>query len=211
MSEWKLVGKPALVIVHMQNAVIKSPSPFEILGHGRAAEEEGVIGKIQQLLRAFRAKGLPVVFMVAHTPLGTKFPAYGMFWDGVRGADANRKGTWDTEIIEELSPIPGEAVFYNWPFNIFMGSSLEQFLQDQGIETVVLTGVATGMSVGTAAFALADRFYNLIVPSDTTADGNRQLHDAIINGMIPAIGLVTTADDVIAHLYSDRLGIAILV
>ncbi|MCL5735404.1 MAG: cysteine hydrolase [Actinobacteria bacterium] len=192
MSEWKLVGKPALVIVHMQNAVIKSPSPFEILGHGRAAEEEGVIGKIQQLLRAFRAKGLPVVFMVAHTPLGTKFPAYGMFWDGVRGADANRKGTWDTEIIEELSPIPGEAVFYNWPFNIFMGSSLEQFLQDQGIETVVLTGGGNR--------DVADRFYNLIVPSDTTADGNRQLHDAIINGMIPAIGLVTTADDVIAHL-----------
>jgi nicotinamidase-related amidase len=124
-----------------------------------------------------------------------------MFWDGVKDADANRKGTWDTEIIEELTPLPGEAVFHNWPFNIFMGNSLEQFLKDQGIETVVLTGVATGMSVGTAAFALADRFYNLIVPSDTTTDGNRQLHEAIINGMIPAIGLVTTTDDVIAHLH----------
>ena len=80
------------------------------------------------------------------------------------------------------------------------GSQVEQYLVEQGIETVVLTGVATGMSVGTAAFALADRFYNLIVPSDTTTDGNKDLHNAIINGMIPAIGLVTTADDVIAHL-----------
>jgi nicotinamidase-related amidase len=201
MAEWQLVGKTALVIVHMQNAVIKTPSPFEVLGHGRAAYEDGVVGKIQDLLGAFRDKGRPVIFMVAHTPFDTRFPAYGMFWDGVRSADANRKGTWDTEIIEELAPVPGEPVFYNWPFNIFMGGNdLEQYLADQGIETVALAGVATGMSVGTAAFALADRFYNLIVPSDTTTDGNKELHEAMIKGMIPAIGLVTTADDVIAHL-----------
>jgi len=201
MVEWQWVGKPALMIIHMQNAVIKTPSPFETMGHGRAAYEEGVVGRIQDLVRAFRRKSLPVIFMVAHTPLDTKFPTYGLFWDGVRGGDVNRKGTWDTEIIEELSPLAEEPVFYNWPFNIFMGgNNLEQHLAEQGIETIVLTGVATGMSVSTAAFALADRFYNLIVPSDAVTDGNRGLNEAIINGMIPAIALVTSAEDVVAHL-----------
>jgi nicotinamidase-related amidase len=201
MAEWQLVGKSALMIIHMQNAVIKPGAAFEIMGHGRAAYEEGVVGKIQDLVKAFRAKSLPVIFMAAYTPLDTKFAAYGLFWDGVKGSGANRKGTWDTEIIEELAPIQGEPIFYNWPFNIFMGGNdLEQYLVDQGIETIVLTGVATGMSVGTAAFALADRFYNLIVPSDAVTDGNSELHKAIINGMLPAIGLVATTDDVIAHL-----------
>ncbi len=201
MAEWQLVGRPALLVIHMQNAVIKTPSPFEILGHGKAAYEDGVVDKIQDLVKAFREKALPVIFMVAYTPPDTKFPAYGMFWMGVKGSNANYKDTWDTQVIEELTPAPGEPVFYNWPFNIFMGGSqVEQYLVEQGIETVVLAGVATGMSVGTAAFALADRFYNLIVPSDTTTDGNKELHNAIINAMIPAIGLVTTADDVIAHL-----------
>ena len=64
----------------------------------------------------------------------------------------------------------------------------------------MLVGVATGMSVGTAAFQLADRFFNLIVPSDAVTDGNRDLHQAIMTGMMPAIALVTTSDDVIAHL-----------
>ncbi len=200
MPEWQLVGKTALMIVHMQNAVIKTPSPFEVLGHGRAAWEDGVIGKIRDLVGAFRAKGLPVIFLVACTPPDTKFPAYGAFWPGVRESKANCMGTWDVQIIDELAPSPGEPVFYNWPFNVFMGNSLEKYLVDQEIETVVLTGVATGMSVGTAAFALADRFYNLIVPSDATTDGNKDLHRAIISSMIPAIGLVTSADDVIAHL-----------
>jgi len=71
---------------------------------------------------------------------------------------------------------------------------------DQGIETIVLAGVATGMAVGVAAFALADRFYNIIVPSDTATDGNKELHEVIFKAMLPAIALVTTTDDVIAHL-----------
>ena len=56
------------------------------------------------------------------------------------------------------------------------------------------------MAVGTAAFACADRFYNLIVPEDASTDGNQELHEIIFKAMIPAIALVTTTDDVIAHL-----------
>ena len=99
-----------------------------------------------------------------------------------------------------MAPQGEEPVFYNWPFGIFQGNDLEEYLVDQGIETVAPAGVATGMAVGTAAFALADRLYNLIVPIDTATDGNKELHEVIFKSMIPAIALVTTTDDVIAHL-----------
>jgi hypothetical protein len=46
MSDWTMAGKPALLIVHMQNAVVKTPSPLEMMGHGKAAHEEGVIDNI---------------------------------------------------------------------------------------------------------------------------------------------------------------------
>jgi nicotinamidase-related amidase len=200
MSEWSLVGKPALILVHMQNSICKAPSPLEPLGHCRATWEDGIVPNIQALQKAFRAKGLPVLFVVTYTPEDFKVPAYGPFWPAAKEAKVNFLGTQDVEIIDELAPAPGEPVFLNWPFNIFQENDLEKYLADRGIETIVLTGVATGMSVGHAAFCLADRFYNLIVPSDTCTDGNRELHDAIIEWMIPAIGLVTTAEDVIAHL-----------
>ena len=109
-------------------------------------------------------------------------------------------GTWDVEIIDELKPAPGERVFYNWPFNVFEGTGLDEHLQESGIDTVVLTGVATGMSVGTAAWALAERFYNLVVPSDATADGNTEVHKMVCGAILPAIALVTTTEDVIGHL-----------
>ncbi len=109
-------------------------------------------------------------------------------------------GTRDVEVIEELAPAVGEPVFYNWPFNIFEGTGLQKYLADHGVDTVVLTGVATGMSVGTAAWALAERFYNLIIPSDTCTDARKELHRVMLDSMLPAIALITTADDVIARL-----------
>ena len=199
-SEWSLAGNVALLIVHMQNAVIKTPSPLEILGHGKAAYEDGVVANIESLLEAFRSKGLPVIYCVAYTDPNTKFPVYGGFWPGVKESRANYMGTWDVEIIDELTPAPGEPVFYNWPFNIFENTGLGDYLKEQGVDTVVLTGVATGMSVGTAAWAIAERFYNLIVVSDATTDANRELHKAVMDWALPAIGLVTSTDDVIAHL-----------
>lgn len=200
MSEWELTGRPALLLVHMQNSICKTPSPLEPLGHARATWEDGIVPHIQDLLAAFRVKGLPVIYVCTYTAEDVRFPAYGFFWPGVKESRVNYMGTRDVEVIEELAPAEGEPVFYNWPFNIFWAKGLEQYLRDEGIETVVLGGVATGMSVGTAAFALADRFYNLIIPSDACADGNRALHDMILGSMLPAIALVTTSDDIIAHL-----------
>ncbi len=199
-SEWKLVGKTALLFVHMQNAIVKAPSPLEPLGHIRATEEDQIIPKMEKLLRAFREKGLPVIYVNAYTPEGAKLPAYGRFWPSLSRSRVNYLDTPDVAVIDELKPQAGEPLFYNWPFGVFQGNDLEKWLQDQGVETIVLAGVATGMAVGVAAFALADRFYNIIVPSDTSADGNKELHEIIFKAMLPAIALVTTTDDVIAHL-----------
>jgi nicotinamidase-related amidase len=199
-NDWALVGKTALLFVHMQNAIVKAPSPLEPLGHIRATEEDKIIPNMEKLLKAFRAKGLPVVFVNAYTPEEIKLPVYGRFWPSLSRNRVNYKGTPDVEVIDELKPLSGEPVFYNWPFGIFQGNDMEKYLADQGVETIVLVGVATGMAVGVAAFALADRFYNIIVPSDTATDGNKELHKVIFKAMLPAIALVTTSDDVIAHL-----------
>ena len=155
---------------------------------------------MEKLLAAFRAKGLPVVFVNAYTPEETKLPVYGRFWPSLSRNRVNYMGTHDVEVIDELKPQADEPVFYNWPFGIFQGNEMGQYFVDKGVETIVLAGVATGMAVGVAAFALADRFFNVIVPSDTATDGNKELHEVIFKTMLPAISLVTTSDDVIAHL-----------
>ncbi|MCE5253078.1 MAG: cysteine hydrolase [Actinomycetia bacterium] len=200
MTTWSLAGKPALLVVHMQNSLCKVGGGLEGMGHCRAAREAGIIPNIQALQKAFRAKRLPVIFTVARHPAEFKLPAYGAFWPAARDLQVNLAGTEDIEVIDELAPAPGEPIFYNWVFSIFQGNELDQYLAQQRVETVVLTGIATGMAIGYNSFALADRLYSLIVPSDTCADGNEKLHQAVLDWMLPPIALITTAEDVIAHL-----------
>jgi ureidoacrylate peracid hydrolase len=200
VSEWTLIGKAALVVVHMQNAICKSPSPLDFMGHQRATAEDGIIPHIADLLAAFRGKGLPVLYVVAVHPAKPKVPAYGAFWQGLPDLDVNQAGSRDVEVVDELAPLDGEPVVRNWPFDIFRQTDVDRWLRDGDVETVVLVGVATGMAINIAAYQLADRQFNLIVPSDCVTDGNRQLHEAIMSGIMPVVSLVTTADDIIAHL-----------
>jgi nicotinamidase-related amidase len=200
VSDWTLVGKAALVVVHMQNAVCKSPGPLDVMGHQRATAEGGVIAHIADLLAAFPGKGLPVIYAVAVHPDEPEVPAYGAFWGGLPDLKVNQRGTRDVQVVDELAPQDGEPVVQNWPFDIFRQTGVEQWLRDQGVETVVLVGVATGMAINIAAYQLADRLFSLIVPADCVTDGNPKLHEAIMEGIMPVIGLVTTSSDVIARL-----------
>jgi nicotinamidase-related amidase len=200
MSDWSLAGKPALLVVHMQKSLCMLGGSLERMGHCKAAREAGIIPNIQALQKAFREEELPVVFVVACHPEKFKVPAYGPFWKAAEMMKVNFEGTSDVDVIDELAPAPGEPVFNNWTFNVFQENGLGRYLDEQSVETIVLTGVATGMAIGYNSYCLADRLYSLIVPSDTCADGNEKLHEAVINWMLPPVALMTTAEDVIAHL-----------
>jgi len=198
MSEWKMAGKPALVLIHMQHGITHPEGKVAFLGHAKATRESGIIARQQVLLEAFRKKKLPVVFVNAITP-ETKWPAYGRFWEGIRKHRANLPGTKDLEVIQELAPVPGEPLLFNWPFGIFTGNDLCEVLDNLGVDTLVLVGVATDMAVLTAVFQASDMLYNVIVPSDTCTSATPKFHEAAIE-MIDAVALVTTTKDVIAHL-----------
>lgn len=200
MDDWSLEGKTALLVVHMQKSLCMIGGSLEKMGHCRAAHEAGIIPRIRTLQDAFRAKSLPVVFVVACHPREFKAPTFGPFWAAAAETPVNLGGTEDVEIIDELAPAPGEPIFYNWPFDIFRTNELDLYLKDQEVRNVVLTGVATGMAIAHNSFCLADRLYSLIVPKDTCADGNPALHEAVLSWMLPPIALITTTEDVIAHL-----------
>jgi nicotinamidase-related amidase len=200
MSEWSIAGKPALLIVHMQNSLCKVGGSLEGMGHCKAARDAGIIPNIQSLQKAFRDKGLPVVFVVAQHPKEFHVPSYGPFWPAARDLGVNLADTDDVQVIDELTPASDEKIFYNWPFDVFRGNELEKHLRALDVETVVLTGVATGMAVGHASFGLADRLFSLVVPSDTCADERTALHEAVLQQMLPPIALITNTSDVVAHL-----------
>lgn len=212
MSEWKMDGKPGLVICHMQKGIVGNGY---FTGHewwergDKAIKESGMIAKQQALLKAFRDKKLPVVFVnVLHNPLGHT-PAYGRLWNMIRDprvdgrkmleSSAIREGL---EVIPELNRRPDEPLLINWTVGSFSNSGLDIVLKRQDVKTIVLTGFAAHSVVYNTLVQAADLWYSVIIPRDsTTSPADLRLgYDTVMDIMAPSLALVTTTKDVIAHL-----------
>jgi nicotinamidase-related amidase len=200
MEKWEMKGKPALIIIHMQKGIALEDGTFAFFGHAKAVKEAGIIPRQQALLEGFRKKKLPVIFVNAVTPLDATISPYGAFWQALEKAHGNLPGSKDIEVIPDLAPLPDEPVTYNWRISAFSNSDLEQLLKKNGVETVVLAGTATDIAVLTTAVAANDLDYAVIVPSDGSAGANAKAHEVVMNAMLPGMALVTTTEDVLAHI-----------
>jgi nicotinamidase-related amidase len=201
MGDWKIKGKAALVLIHMQNAIATEDGAVAFFGHARAAREAGIIPRQQALLKRFREKKLPVIYVNAVHDPNPVFPAFGKFWQSLKSMKGiNLAGSKDAEVIPALAPKPGEPVLGNWPINVFSGSGLQKVLKDYGAETLVLAGLATDIAVFTAAVQASELGYSVIVPSDASASGKAKAHEIVMNEMLPGVALITTTEDVLAHL-----------
>jgi len=200
MGNWEMKGKPALVIIYMQHSIVAEDGTLVFLGFAKATKEAGIVPRHQALLKGFREKKLPVIYVVATHPTAPIFPAYGKFWEALASISANLAGSKDVEVIPELTPQPGEPVIGNWPIGGFSGSNLEQLLKDYGAETLVLVGVATDIAVLTTTLQAVALAYSVIVANDACTSVNAKAHEVVMGDMLPAMGLVTTTEDVLAHI-----------
>ena len=114
MTDWEMKGKPALIILHMQQGILGKRG--NIPGLHEAVHRSGILPRQQALLAAFRAKGLSVIYVralnvtSADNPCGV-LPAYGQLCQIMEQA----QDTPDKlEIIPEVAPRPGEPVLSNW-------------------------------------------------------------------------------------------------
>ncbi len=200
MEAWKMEGKPALIIIHMQHSIVDDAGKVAFLGQGKAAREAGIIPRQQAMIKAFRAKKLPVIYVNSVSKPDAVLSPYGRFFSRFKSIPANLPGSKDVEVIPELAPLPGEPVLGNFIFSIFSNSNLENVLKQKGANTLVLSGLATEMAILSSVLNGVDLGYNLIVPSDASASANARAHEMIMNNMIPGMALVTTTEDVLAHL-----------
>jgi nicotinamidase-related amidase len=191
MANWKMDGKPVLLILHMQNAIAGRLKDVLI--------KSGVIKNQQALLKAFRDKKYPVIYVnvLLNPPVAGKLPAYGEIWKQCSGTANDPVGI---SVISELAPLPNEPVLYNWPTGAFNNSGLDGALKICGAQTLVAAGFASNGVVYTLIQGAADRYYSTVIPRDASAARTQQTHDAVMDWIAPNISLVTTTEDVIAHL-----------
>jgi len=202
MADFTLDPKrTALIIQDMQNDVIIEGGAFAESGSPEHAKEQNVVANSQRLADACRAKGVPIIhvhYIVEQGAPGLKQNA--PLFQGVKDANALVRGTWGAAPAEGLEPKEGDFIVEKMRMSGWEGTKLEQLLVGLGVDTVIVTGAWTNMSIEHTARTGADKGYTMIVPEDCCSTMNAEWHNASINYALQNVSTVTSSGEVIEAL-----------
>jgi Amidases related to nicotinamidase len=91
---------------------------------------------------------------------------------------------------------------HNW--GAFYGTDLDVQLRRRGIDTVILTGIATSIGVDTTAREGAQLGYNLVLVPEAMTDLTQQGHDASVDVIFPRLGKVRTVAETLAAIEAAK-------
>ena len=190
--------KTAVLVVDMQNDFGSKGGMFDRAGIDIRGIQ-AVVPAVQTALASARSAGLPIVYLkmaflpdlsdagpptapnlVKHAPLnvGAEVSAP----DGTSSRILVRD-TWNTEIVPELTPEPGDLVLFKTRFSGFYNTALDDLLKQRGIDTLIVTGCTTSVCVESTVRDAAFRDYRCVLLEDCMAepvgaDAPRSNHDA---------------------------------
>jgi gluconolactonase len=193
--------RTALLIQDLQNDVIIERGAFAETGSPQHAKEQNVVANVQKLAAAFRRAKAPVIhvwYIVEKGAPGLKLNA--PLFNGVKDTNALVRGTWGAKPAKGLEPKPGDHVVEKMRMSAWQGTRLENLLAGLGVDTVVVSGAWTNMSIEHTARTGADKGYNMIVPEDGCSTMNADWHNASINYALQNVSTVTDCKSVAAAL-----------
>jgi ureidoacrylate peracid hydrolase len=190
----------AVIVVDMQNDFGADTGMFARAGID-IAPIRATVQPTARVLTGARAAGIKVIYLKmefrpdladAGSPASPNWLKHLIFHVGqeVTAPDgtASRvlvRDTWNTAILPELSPEPGDIVVSKHRFSGFYGTDLDVILKGLGTETLIFTGCTTSVCVESTLRDAMYRDYRCIVLADCVGEPigaglPRSNHDATL-------------------------------
>ena len=197
----------ALLIIDMQY-IDASPE----CGYGLKAKQEGtfhlmeyyfnrlsstVIPNIRELSGLCRELGVPIIYLRVGS---RRLDGADTSWRYKQMNLIGEPGSREREILEELAPHPADLVIEKTTSGAFNSTTLDQILRNMGVNSLVITGVATNGCVETTTRGAGDLGYLTYLVEDATATYTQQLHDESISDMDHNFAIVRSTASVLAEL-----------
>ena len=215
------LAKTVMIVVDMQNDFASKGGMFDLAGIDISMIQK-VVGPTQKALAAARRAKLKIIYLrmgfradlsdwgaidsLARTRGGKRMGTGRVIQapDGTQGRILIRD-TWNTEIVSELKPQPGDVVIYKTRFSGFYKTNLDRILKNLGARHLIFTGCTTSVCVDSTIRDATFRDYQPVLLEDCTAEpiGHglaRSNHEATLLTIQINFGWVSNSDEFIQAL-----------
>ena len=112
------------------------------------------------------------------------------------------RDTWNTEIVPDLAPEPGDIVLYKHRYSGFYETNLDSVLKRRSIKSLIFTGCTTSVCVESTLRDAMFRDYTCLLLADCTAEPGLAgiNHEASLLAMQGQFGWVSQSAELIAAL-----------
>jgi ureidoacrylate peracid hydrolase len=163
--------------------------------------------RLQRLLAGAREHGVPVIHVISHhderyaSPVVTEQKrrhGLPMELDGrpLRDAPYCLQGTWGAELYA-IDALPGEEIVVKHRYGGFHNTNLDLVLRSRGIQSLIITGVATNACVESTAREAYMHDYYVVFVSDCTATTSQGAHDATLANIDQFFGQVASSEAIV--------------
>jgi nicotinamidase-related amidase len=182
----------AIVAIDFQHDIVGADGAFAPLFHAELKRAD-VIASAARLLGDARAAGVKIVYsMGAFQPGYPELVANIPVLRRVAELQCLVAGTAGAAIVEAVAPHDNDVVLTHPRVSCFHSTQLDVVLRAAGIDTVVLTGIATNMAVESTARAAADLGYRTLVVSDACSTTSESAHNASLESLAMFAEIVPT-------------------
>lgn len=190
-------SKTAIVVIDMQNDFCTAGGAMDLRGQDLSMVQ-AMIPKLSNFLSQCSELNKEIIYIrMQHDdqhragPLRFRQEQMGI------ASDYLQEGTWGFDFCAAIRPQNGDKVITKYRYSAFFSDDFLAYLEQQQIETLVLTGVATNVCVESTAREAYMRDYYVVVAEDCVAAYSQELHETALVNIGTFFGQVLNGEQLI--------------
>ena len=205
--------RPVLLVVDMQNGFCGLGGTFDKFGFN-IGPYRAIIPGLQNLIDHMRRFGVPVYYSKAireKSGLDCIDKVHRIIPESRRERIEKMplciRGTWDSEVIDELRPHPDDHIVEKRRDSVFQDTEFDLWLKAFRADTVIFCGIDTYICVESSVRDAFNKGYDVILVKDCVASRNPKHHETTVDQVAEAFGWVMDSDELIRKIETGGIGL----
>ena len=191
-----------LLVIDMQNGFCHDDGSFGgAMGLDISPLKESISGCVK-LLETARKNEYPIAF--TRYIYKEDYSDGGVLVDdlmpGLAEVESLKAGTWDIEILDELTPNEGETVVDKNRPSAYYNTNLNEWLKGNNLSQIILCGVTTSICVETTTRDLSQEDYRVVIASDAVNELEPDRHEVALKTLAFGFAWVNSVDEIVSRM-----------